>query len=103
MTFFERLINTVVTLSYVAFRDYYMMPQLEALLDEHFPEEVVGKRPSLLQLEKETGLAFQFGHPLLMDGLRPMAPNYVMIGTSTPILYSIQWTSVELSALHFRS
>ena len=89
--------NTVVTLGYVAFRDYYMMPQLEALVDEHFPEEVVGKRPSLLELEKETGLAFQFGHPLLMDSLRPVAPNYVMIGTSTPIVFSIQWGFEVLS------
>ena len=72
--------NSVMTLMYIGFRDYYMLPQLEAIVDEHFPEEV-GKRPSLLQLERETGLAFQFGHPLLMDGLRPVSPNYIMIGS----------------------
>ena len=37
-------------------------------------------RPTLKELEKKTALALQFGHPLIMDGVRPMAPNYINVG-----------------------
>ena len=37
-------------------------------------------RPSLSDLEKKTALALQFGHPLIMDGLRPVAPNFINVG-----------------------
>jgi hypothetical protein len=38
------------------------------------------ERPNLIALERNTSLALGFGHPLLMDGWRPMAPNFVPIG-----------------------
>lgn len=79
MNFWQRCINLVMTVSLTLMRDYFTVPHLEDILDYHFPEDK-GRRPPLLQLEKEAGLAFQFGHPLIMDGARPVSPNYVMIG-----------------------
>lgn len=38
------------------------------------------QRPDLIELERNTSLAIGFGHPLLMDGWRPMAPNFVHVG-----------------------
>ena len=80
MSFFERLGNTFATFATQWIRDYYMMYKLEDVIDHHFPELPRDQRPSLKTLEKQTGLALQFGHPLIMDGLRPMAPNYVNVG-----------------------
>lgn len=80
MTFLERLLNTAVTSLYALYRDYVTLPDVEAIIDEYFPEDS-GHRPSLSDLERQAGLAFHFGHPLLMDGLRPVSPNYIMIGT----------------------
>ena len=54
-------------------------PRLEQIVDDHFPEDK-GQRPTLLELEREAGLAFQFGHPAILDGLRPVSPNYVFLG-----------------------
>ena len=34
----------------------------------------------MLELEKNASLALSFGHPLIGDGLRPVAPNFVFIG-----------------------
>ena len=80
MSFFERLGNTIATFATQCIRDYYMMYKLEDVIDHHFPELPRDQRPSLKTLEKQTSLALQFGHPLIMDGLRPMVPNYVQVG-----------------------
>ena len=37
-------------------------------------------RPTLKELELKSALVLQFGHPLIMDGIRPMAPNFVNVG-----------------------
>ncbi len=78
MTFFQRVVNTIATLffQYVV-RDYYVLSRGEALLDKHFPGEA---RRSLLQMEKDVRLIIHYGHPLIMDGNRPVAPNYQYIG-----------------------
>ena len=46
-------------------------------MDNHFPNEL---RPSLIDLERNASVGFSFGHPLLMAGLRPTAPNFVNLG-----------------------
>ena len=83
MTFWQRVVNVLGTAAYIVFRDYWMIPQVEEIIDTHFPEDK-NKRPNLLELERQAGLAFQFGHPLIMDGLRPTSSNYIMIGTASP-------------------
>lgn len=80
MSFFQRMGNALATYMTQWIRDYYMMYRMEDIIDYHFPEDSRAKRPSLKTLEKQTGLALQFGHPLIMDGLRPVAPNYVNVG-----------------------
>ena len=78
MNFKERLFNTLYAFAYVLNRNYYQFPGQEEILDKHFPDDL--NRPSLLELEKNAKLALGYGHPLLMDGLRPVSPNYVHIG-----------------------
>ncbi len=55
-----------------------VLNQVNALLDKHFPNDA--SRPSLLELEHSAAVAIHSGHPLLMDGLRPIAPNFVYTG-----------------------
>ena len=54
-----------------------MIGRVESLLDQQFPGE---QRKPLLELEKNVSLFFTFGHPLIADGLRPVAPNFVYLG-----------------------
>ena len=54
-----------------------MLGKVDSLLDEYFPGQ---PRKPLLELEKNASLSFTFGHPLIADGLRPVAPNYVYLG-----------------------
>lgn len=49
------------------------------MLDKHFPDSV-GKRPHFNDLETRVSVGFHFGHPLIMDGNRPTAPNFVYLG-----------------------
>lgn len=56
----------------------YSLPK-ESLLDRQFPDEAK-TRPSAEELEKNAVVALHYGHPLILDGLRPSAPNYVPIG-----------------------
>ncbi len=58
-------------------RNYYILPQAEAVLDKHFPGE---KRSALTDIEKNASLVLQFGHHLLADGWRPTMPNFVQVG-----------------------
>ncbi len=77
----KRVANTIATLAYQAiFMEMHALPKLEAVIDEHFPDDPRSERPSLLELEKSAGLAIEFGHPLILDGLRPTSPNYIQVG-----------------------
>jgi glucuronosyltransferase len=81
MTFLQRVANSLLTVGYhYVFRDWIMIPKLEDILDKHFPDDPRPGRPSLIALEREAALAFQFGHHMLMDGMRPLSPNYIQIG-----------------------
>ena len=59
------------------FRNGLILYKTNQLLDKHFPGMT---RPSLLEIERNASVAFSFGHPLLIDGLRPLAPNYINLG-----------------------
>ncbi len=52
-------------------RDFYLIPKGEELLDKHFPGE---SRIPLLEMETNVSLGLHYGHPLLLDGMRPV-PN----------------------------
>ena len=54
----------------------------EQVLNENLPEPYndPNQRPSLKQLELNASLTLIYGHPLLMDGLRPTSPNNVFVG-----------------------
>ena len=80
MSFKDRLYNTMGSGLYLMIKHLFMNPKWEKLIDELFPDDPRSQRPSISELEKETGLALQFGNPLIMDGMRPVSPNYVMIG-----------------------
>ena len=80
MSFQDRLYNTLGSGLYLMLKHFILNPKWEGLIDELFPDDPRSQRPSLSELEKETGLALQFGSPLIMDGMRPVSPNYVMIG-----------------------
>eukprot|EP00095_Tigriopus_kingsejongensis_P001001 snap_masked-scaffold1486_size38793-processed-gene-0.3 protein:Tk01001 transcript:snap_masked-scaffold1486_size38793-processed-gene-0.3-mRNA-1 annotation:"udp-glucuronosyltransferase 2c1-like" len=58
-------------------RNWYILGKIDAILDENFPGV---ERPALLDLERNASLALHFGHPLIMDGNRPYAPNFISIG-----------------------
>ena len=58
-------------------REFYMLRQVEKILDKHFPGET---RPSLIEMEQNAVAAFGFTHPLFLDGWRPTSPNYVHLG-----------------------
>ncbi len=53
------------------------MPVAEEMLDRHFPGE---KRTPLPELERNTSLIFTYGHHFIMDGMRPVSPNFHHIG-----------------------
>jgi hypothetical protein len=59
------------------YRNYFVINFVDDFLAKHFPGE---SYPPLLELEKNASLALHFGHPLIMDGLRPIAPNFVYLG-----------------------
>lgn len=78
MTFLQRVLNTVATLLFEhGVRNWYIHKQTNAILDEVFPGV---ERPNLLELERNASLALHFGHPLIMDGNRPYAPNFISLG-----------------------
>ena len=78
MTFFQRVINTVSSFLFEHVgRKYFILSIAYRALDKHFPGEII---PDLLELERNASLAFTFGHPLILDGWSPMAPNYVQLG-----------------------
>ena len=80
MSFKARLVNTIIFGGMNLIKNFWIIPKWEEMLDEFFPEDSRPQRPSILKLEKEAGLALQFGNHFIMDGMRPISPNYVMIG-----------------------
>ena len=79
MSFWERVGNTAIHIAFNAFKTFKYWPQLESILDTSFPQ-YKDNRPSLIEMLKNVGLVLTYGHPLIMDGLRPTSPNYVTIG-----------------------
>ena len=59
MTFFQRAENSLLALTLANSRDFDVFPKLEAIIDEKFPNDLRGSRPTLLELEQNAGLAFQ--------------------------------------------
>ena len=81
MTFPQRLFNTLATVA-VKFvvRDLIVVPRVEAMLSEVFPEEEI---PSLHTLARAAALTINHGSPFLGDGLRPVMPQTVLAGLMT--------------------
>lgn len=78
MTFPQRMLNFLGTWAFHYFgRNYYILNKINAILDKHFPGQ---DRPCLIELEKNTSLVLHIGHPLINDGLRPVAPNFQYVG-----------------------
>ena len=78
MNLVQRCLNTYFSFVFEhIFRNMYILGQVNGLLNRHFPGQV---RPDLLALERNVSVAFSFGHPLILDGWSPMAPNYVQLG-----------------------
>lgn len=78
MTFMERVKNTLMTnMMEYAGRNWHVFDKVDALLDKHFGS---APRPTLLEMENNAAVAIHSGHPLLMDGMRPVAPNFVYVG-----------------------
>ncbi len=78
MTFVQRVLNTLGNfLFHRVLRNTYILGRDYALLKKHFPNEAI---PDLIELERNASLSFSFGHPLIMDGWRPYAPNHVNLG-----------------------
>ena len=78
MTFFERVLNTIASFFFEhAFRNTYFLSKVNEFLDQQFPGE---ERPGILEIERNTSLVLQFGHPLILDGWAPMVPNYIQLG-----------------------
>jgi glucuronosyltransferase len=80
MTLFQRVQNTILTFAFEhIFRNGIILYKSNQLLDKYFPEEK-NQRPSLLELERNASLTIAFGHPFILDGWSPTAPNYVQVG-----------------------
>ena len=78
MNFFQRAINTIGNFVFhKILRNIIILGKDRAILQKHFPNEEI---PDLVELERTASLSFSFGHPLLMDGWRPLAPNHVFLG-----------------------
>lgn len=80
MTFKERCINTLVTIAMCVAASFYIRPQTEAIIAEHFPGEEI---PSLEELSYNIALHINHGSPFLGDGLRPVMPKTIMSGLMT--------------------
>ena len=78
MNIFHRALNTFVTFAFEhLFRNIYVLNLADGVLDKHFPSEA---RPSLLEIERNVSVVFDFGNPFILSGWTPMAPNYVQLG-----------------------
>ena len=79
MSFWERVANTAIKGVQNLAKSLLYQPQLEKILNDAFPE-YKDSRPSLIEMQNNVGLVLTYGHPLIMDGLRPTSPNYVTMG-----------------------
>ena len=78
MNFFQRAINTLGNFVFHRImRNMYILGKDYTILKKYFPNEEI---PDLLELEKKASLSMSFGHPLIMDGWRPLSPNHVFLG-----------------------
>ena len=78
MNFIQRAINTLGNFVFhKIIRNLYILHNVYTVLNKNFPNEEI---PDLIELEKNVSLSLSFGHPLLMDGWRPYAPNNVNLG-----------------------
>ena len=78
MNFLQRAANTLGNfIFHRIIRNIYIFGNDYKVLKKHFPNEEI---PDLSELEKKASLSMSFGHPLIMDGWRPVAPNHVFLG-----------------------
>ena len=78
MTFIQRAINTFGNFFFHhIIRNVFIFDRDYKILRKHFPNEDI---PDLSELEKKASLSMSFGHPLIMDGWRPVAPNHIYLG-----------------------
>ena len=92
MPFYQRVASTLLHMYYYSLRDYYWINPYEELLDKLFPDDPRPRRPSLNEMEKNVALTFQFGHPQIMDGLRPLSPNFIHV---SPIISTYMVKTLE--------
>ena len=57
MSFPQRLVNSLLTGAYLAFRRLYILPRTEAMLQEVFPQETI---PSLDELGQNIGIVQEY-------------------------------------------
>ena len=73
MTFIQRAINTFGNFFFHRIiKDIFILRKDYEILKKHFPNEEI---PDLTNLERKASLSLSFGHPLILDGWRPVAPN----------------------------
>ena len=78
MTFIQRAINTMGDfIVHRVLRNTFILGNVYKILKKHFPNEEI---PDLTELERKASLSLSFGHPLIMDGWRPVAPNHINLG-----------------------
>jgi glucuronosyltransferase len=78
MTFIQRAINTFGNFFFHRIiRNFFILRKDYEILKKHFPTEEI---PDLSELERKASLSISFGHPLILDGWRPVAPNHVYLG-----------------------
>ena len=78
MSFLQRAVNTIVNAAFHhSIRNVFILGKDYEILKKYFPGEEI---PDLTELEKRASLSMSFGHPLIMDGWRPTAPNHVNLG-----------------------
>ena len=80
MNFFERFLNTLVSIAMSLMRSFYIIPMVEGLIEETYPND---KYSGLVNVEESTALLITHGSSFLGDGLRPTMPNTVMSGLMT--------------------
>ena len=73
----ERVINTITTAVLTLGRTYYILPKVEQMINEVYPNDGHVK---LDELALSAGLMINLGSPFMGDGLRPMLPNTIQAG-----------------------
>ncbi|CAL4094090.1 unnamed protein product [Meganyctiphanes norvegica] len=80
MNFLERVLNVLLELVIWQMYDYDMVPQIQTLLENYFPG-----MPPAVDLYRNYSLLLINSH-FAMDGIYPLLPNQVEIGTLTATL-----------------